>query len=155
VAKFRFKGAPYPRSLDLIAELRKEAKTPAQQALITDLFEKITIYDLKAKAATTRKLADGRWSTRITIEAGKFYADAKGRETPTSLAENIEIGLFTQRPGLGAFERANVLSMKAMPLRAGSQLIEVVTAKKPLFAGVDPYNFMIDRNSDDNVIEVE
>jgi aminopeptidase N len=155
VAKFRFKGAPYPRSLDLIAELRKEAKTSAQQALISDLFERITIYDLKAKAATTRKLADGRWSTRITVEAGKFYADAKGRETPTTLAENIEIGLFTERPGQGAFERANVLSMKAMPVRAGSQVIEVVTAKKPLFAGIDPYNFMIDRNSDDNVIEVE
>ena len=47
------------------------------------------------------------------------------------------------------------VSMKAMPVRAGSQVIEVVTAKKPLFAGIDPYNFMIDRNSDDNVIEVE
>lgn len=45
--------------------------------------------------------------------------------------------------------------MQAMPVRAGSQVIEVVTAKKPLFAGVDPYNFMIDRNSDDNVVEVE
>lgn len=155
VAQYRFKGAPYPRSLDLVSELRKEAKTPEQQALVTDLFEKITIFDLKAASATTRKLADGRWSTRITIEAGKFYADAKGRETPTGLAEDIEIGLFTERPGQGAFERANVLSMKAMPVRAGRQVIEVVTAKKPLFAGVDPYNFMIDRNSDDNVVEVE
>lgn len=155
VAKYRFKGAPYPRSLDLIAELRKEATTPESQALITDLFETITIYDLKAKAASTRKLADGRWSTRITIAAGKFTADAKGRETPAKLAEAIEIGLFTARPGQGAFERADVLAMKAMPVRAGSQVIEVVTAKKPLFAGIDPYNFYIDRDSDDNVIAVD
>ncbi|MFY8049567.1 MAG: aminopeptidase, partial [Erythrobacter sp.] len=155
VAKFRFKGAPYPRSLDLVAELRKEARTPEQQALITDLFEKITIYDLKAKAATTRKLADGTWSTRITVEAGKFTADAKGRETPAKLAEAIDIGLFTARPEEGAFNSANVLSMKVMPVRSGSQVIEVVTAKKPLFAGIDPYNFMIDRNSDDNVVAVD
>ena len=33
-AKWRFKGPPYPRSLDLIAEFRKEAKTPEQQQLI-------------------------------------------------------------------------------------------------------------------------
>ena len=46
-AKFRFKGAPYLRSIDLIAEFRKEAKTPEQQQLITDLFEQITLYDLK------------------------------------------------------------------------------------------------------------
>ncbi|MCL9983225.1 MAG: aminopeptidase [Erythrobacter sp.] len=153
--RYRFKSAPYPRSLDLIAELRKEATTPESQALITDLFETITIYDLKAKEAKTRQLADGRWSTRITIAAGKFTADPKGKETPAKLAESIEIGLFTARPGQGAFERADVLSMQRAPIRAGSQVIEVVTAKKPLFAGIDPYNFYIDRNSDDNVVAVD
>lgn len=70
IARHKFKSAPYPRSLDLIAELRKEATTPEQQALITDLFERIAIYDLKAKQAVTRRLPDGRWSTRLTIEAG-------------------------------------------------------------------------------------
>jgi hypothetical protein len=154
VAKFRFKGAPYPRSLDLIAELRKEARTPEQQALITDLFEKITVYDLKAKEAVTTKLADGRWRTRITVEAGKFYANGKGVETPARLAESIEVGVFTARPEEGAFSKADVLSMKRYPVRSGRQLIEVVTAKKPLFAGVDPYNFYIDRDSDDNLIDV-
>jgi len=154
ITHYKFKGAPYPRSLDLIAELRKEATTPEDQALITDLFEKITIYDLKAKEAVTTQLADGRWSTRITIEAGKFYADGKGKDTPAKLAEDIEVGLFTARPETGAFDRANVLSIKRSPIRAGSQVIEVVTAKKPLFAGVDPYNFYIDRDSDDNLVPV-
>lgn len=154
IATYKFKGAPYPRSLNLIAELRKEAKTPEQQALITDLFEKITIYDLKAKEAVTKRLADGRWQTRITIEAGKFYADGKGKETPAKLAETIEVGLFTARPEAGAFDKANVLSMKRSPIRAGKQVVEVVTAKKPLFAGVDPYNFYIDRDSDDNLMPV-
>lgn len=154
VERYRFKGAPYPRSLDLIAELRKEATNPEQQALITDLFEKITIYDLKAKDAVTKQMADGRWSTRITIEASKFYADGKGKETPAKLAETIEVGLFTARPEAGAFDTADVLSMKRSPIRSGQQVIEVVTAKKPLFAGVDPYNFYIDRDSDDNLVPV-
>ncbi len=154
IARYKFKGAPYPRSLDLIAELRKEATTPEDQALITDLFERITIYDLKAKEAVTTQMADGRWNTRISIEAGKFTADGKGKETPAKLAENIEVGLFTARPETGAFDTANVLSMKRAPIRAGRQVIEVVTAEKPLFAGVDPYNFYIDRDSDDNLVPV-
>ncbi len=154
VIKYKFKNAPYPRSLDLIAELRKEAKTPEQQALITDLFEKITIYDLKAKEAVTKRTADGKWTTRITIEAGKFTADGKGKETPAKLAESIEVGVFTARPETGAFDTANVLSMKRLPIRAGKQVIEVETAKKPLFAGIDPYNFYIDRDSDDNLVPV-
>jgi aminopeptidase N len=155
VARYKFKGAPYPRSLDLIAELRKEAKTPQDQALITDLFEKITIYDLKARQAVTTQLADGRWRTRITIEAGKFHADGKGVERAAPLAESIEVGLFTDQPGQGAFDRADVLSMKRIPIRAGQQVVEVVSAKKPLFAGIDPYNFYIDRDSDDNVVAVD
>jgi ABC-2 type transport system permease protein len=154
VATYRFKGAPYPRSLDLVAELRKEATTPEQQALITDLFEKITIYDLKTREAVTTKLADGRWKTRITIEAGKFYADAKGVESPANLAENIEVGVFTARPETGAFKRADVLSMQRYPVRAGKQLVEVITAKEPKFAGIDPYNFYIDRDSNDNLVGV-
>ena len=38
--KYKFKGAPYPSSTDLVAALRAEAK-PEEQGLITDLFEKI------------------------------------------------------------------------------------------------------------------
>ncbi len=154
IDRYKFKPAPYPRSLDLIAELRKEAQTPEDQALITDLFERITIYDLKAKDAVTKQRADGSWATRITVEAGKFTADGKGVETRTSLAESIEVGVFTARPETGAFASSNVLSMKRYPVRAGKQVVEVVTAKKPLFAGIDPYNFYIDRNSDDNLVPV-
>ena len=98
LAKWRFKGPPYPRSLDLIDEFRKEAKTPEQQQLITDLFEKITLYDLKVADAATSKDADG-WTTTLTVKADKFYASGKGVETKTKLAEPIEIGLFTARPG--------------------------------------------------------
>ena len=67
------------RSVDLIQEFRKEAKTPEQQQLITDLFEKITVYDLKVKSASTRKDATG-WTTTVTIAADKFYAGGKGEE---------------------------------------------------------------------------
>ncbi len=152
-AKWRFKGPPYLRSLDLIAEFRKEAKTPEQQQLITDLFEKITLYDLKVADATTKKDATG-WTTTLTVKADKFYANGKGVETPTPLAEPIEIGLFTARPGLGAFSSQDVIMMGLRPIVSGTQRITVHTARKPTFAGIDPYNFYIDRNSDDNVKEV-
>jgi ABC-2 type transport system permease protein len=34
------------------------------------------------------------------------------------------------------------------------QKLTIHTAAKPTFAGVDPYNFYVDRNSDDNVHDV-
>ena len=100
VAKWRFKGPPYLRSIDLIDEFRKEAKTPEQQQLITDLFERITVYDLKVTDATTRKDGDG-WTTTLTVAADKYYATGKGVETKAKLSEPIEVGLFAARPGSG------------------------------------------------------
>ena len=152
-AAWRFKGPPYLRSVDLVQEFRKEAKTPQQQQLITDLFEKITLYDLKVADAKTVKDATG-WATTLTIKADKFYASGKGVETSTKLAEPIEVGLFTARPGLGAFSSKDVVMMELTPIVNGSQQILIHTSKKPAFAGIDPYNFYIDRNSDDNVKEV-
>ena len=155
VAKYRFRGAPYQRSTDLIDMFRQQANTPQQQALITDLFEKITVYDLKASKATVSKSSDGEWTTRLSVTAHKYYADGKGVETETPLSENIEVGVFTERPGQGSFDAGNVLVMKRQPIRSGQQVITLKTRKKPLFAGIDPYNFYIDRNSDDNVTAVE
>ena len=121
-ARFRFKGAPYLRSVDLIDEFRKEAKTPEQQQLITDLFEKITLYDLKVSDASTRKDGDG-WTTTLTISADKYYANGKGDETKAKLAEPIEVGLFTARPGLGAYSAKDVIVMAREPIRSGAQRI--------------------------------
>ena len=155
LARYRFKGAPYHRSTDLIAEFRKEARTPAQQALITDLFERITIYDLKASEATTSRNSDGSWTTIVNIAAQKFYADGKGSETAAPLAEAIEIGLFKQRPGEGAFDRSDVIGIERRPLRSGAQQIILTSSEKPAFAGVDPYNYYIDRDADDNLVAVD
>ena len=152
-AKFRFKGAPYLRSTDLIDEFRKEARTPEQRQLIADLFENITLYDFKVKDATTRRDGDG-WTTTLNIAAGKFYANGKGVERPAKLSDSVEVGLFMARPELGAFSAKDVVLLKREPLRDGVQRLTLHSKQKPAFAGVDPYNFYIDRNSDDNLIPV-
>jgi hypothetical protein len=47
-----------------------------------------------------------------------------------------------------------VLVMGLQPIRSGVQKVTIRTKQKPTFAGVDPYNFYVDRNSDDNVKQV-
>jgi ABC-2 type transport system permease protein len=149
--RFRFHGAPYPRSLDLIAEFRRGA-SPAENALITDLFERITLYDLKVRSAEVSRRPDGQWQTRLTIDAKKLYADGRGKETEAPMAETTEIGAFAAMPGRGTFETKDVLELTRVPIRSGRQVMTLVTERRPSYAGVDPYNVRIDRNSDDNVI---
>lgn len=44
--------------------------------------------------------------------------------------------------------------MQRQRIRSGIQTLKFVTEKKPAFAGVDPFNFYIDRDSADNVLAV-
>jgi ABC-2 type transport system permease protein len=151
VARYRFTVAPYPRSIDLVAMLRQEAKTREQQALITDLFERIALYDLRVDRPTAIRRPDGRWDVTVPVEARKAYADGRGAERGAALDEPIEIGLFAAAPGGGAFGRGDVLTMELRSIRSGRQLLRFVTSRRPTYAGIDPYNLYIDRNSADNV----
>jgi ABC-2 type transport system permease protein len=154
LARYKWKGAPYPRTLELIAALRAEAKTPEDQALITDLFERVTLYDLMVDAPSATQRADGRWDVTVPVAAKKFYVSGEGVETETPLAERIEVGLFTAEPGGEAFQPSDVIVVERQPIRSGIQTLKFVTEKRPAFAGVDPYNFYIDRDSADNVLPV-
>lgn len=154
LARYKFKGAPYPRSLDFVNLLRAEAKTPEDQALITDLFERVTLYDLKVTQPTATPRPDGKWDVTLPIEAKKLYVQKDGSETDAPLAERIEVGLFTAEPGRDTFHKSSVILMERQPIHSGKQVLKFVSDKKPSYAGVDPYNFYIDRNSADNVLAV-
>jgi len=153
LAKYAFKGAPYPTALDLVAALRAQAPADKQQ-LITDLFQNITLYDLKATDAVTHRRPDGRYDVALTVSAEKLYASGTGVEHPAPMNETVDIGAFTAMPGEADFGQGSVLMLQKEPIVSGVHTLHFITAVKPKFAGIDPYNELIDRNSDDNTIAV-
>ncbi len=153
IAQYAFHAAPYPSSVDFVRYLREEAG-PRYDALITDLFERITLYDARVVSAETSRRSDGRWNVHMVVEAHKRYADGQGRETEAPLDEEFEIGVFTAEPGQGAFAHSDVVSFVRRPIHSGSQTLDLVVDRQPRFAGIDPYNKRIDRDADDNVMEV-
>jgi ABC-2 type transport system permease protein len=154
VDRYRFTTPPYPRSLELLALLREEVEDPADQELITDLFERITLYDLQVQAPSTVQRADGRWEVTVPVVARKRYADGGGEEREAALREPIQIGLFTEDPGSAAFARGDVVHLAWQQVQSGSQVFRFVTEQRPTHAGVDPYQLYIDRNGADNVASV-
>ncbi len=160
---YAFKPAPYPTTLDFLKDLREEAgPDPAKQQIITDLFEKITLYDLKATSASVKPLPGGKFDVAVTVKAGttpnstgKEYDDGQGKviERPP-LDEVVEIGLFDREPGKADFGAKDVILMQRLRLHSGVQTLHFTADRKPSFAGVDPYNTLIDRNPDDNVVAV-
>jgi aminopeptidase N len=154
LAEYAFKPAPYPASTDFLRLLRAEAG-PQHEQLITDLFEKITLYDMKATEAKAKKLPDGRYEIRFTVEGRKLYADGKGKETEAPLDEPFEVGAFTDEPGKKGYRRESVLLIDHRPMTTGKQIVTLTVDREPRFVGVDPYNKRIDRNSDDNLTRVQ
>ncbi|MEP6503991.1 MAG: aminopeptidase, partial [Betaproteobacteria bacterium] len=154
LAQYAFKGAPYPNTTDFLKLLRAEAG-PTNDAVITDLFEKITVLDLKASNAVATKLPNGKYSVTFDIDAHKYYADGSGKETAAPMNEQVEVGVFTAEPGKKGFDAASVLLMHRVPIHGPPMPVTVVVDKPPLWVGVDPYNKRIDRNTDDNLTRVE
>jgi hypothetical protein len=61
------------------------------------------------------------------------------------------VGLFT---AADAMDAKNVIIMERRPIRSGMQVVRFVTDRKPTHAGIDPYNYYIDRKSNDNVVAI-
>ena len=153
IAQYAFKPAPYPSSKDFVTILREEAG-PKYDRLISDLFERITVYDLKATRANWKKRKDGKYDVTLNVSAHKYYADGKGKETEAPLDEDVDVGAFLVEPGKKGFEKSKILVFQRQKLKSGEQVLHVVTDRAPAFAGIDPYNEWIDRNSEDNVTSV-
>jgi ABC-2 type transport system permease protein len=150
---FAFKGPPYPTSLDLVRDLRAEAPADKQQ-LITDLFEKITLYDVKASHAVAKRRGDGRYDLTFSVDAKKLYADGQGHETAAPLDETLTVGAFDVEPGHAGYDAGKVIAVQKLRIRSGVQAVTLTVGRVPKFAGVDPFNELIDRNSEATITKV-
>ena len=151
--EFQYKSDPYPTTLDLIRHIKAQA-SEADFAFIDDLFTKITLFDFKTTKATAKKLDNGHYLVELEFEAEKFYADGQGEETKALLDERFDVGVFSMDPD-DANAKDHVLIFQKERIKSGKNTFSFEVEKLPKYAGLDPYIKMIDRNSDDNMIEIE
>ncbi len=141
--RHRYRSTPYATSRDLLAFIR--AETPAgKQALVTDLFERIVLYDNRMAAADARRRADGRWDVTLKLRLAKLETDGKGRETQRAYDEPVEVAVYA-----GGSTRRELYRGKHL-LQAGDATVTVTVDQRPAEAAVDPRQLLIDRNLADN-----
>ena len=139
---------PYPDTRMLVDAIR--AQTPLElQYLVDDGFNRIVLYDNKAISATSHKTADGKYEVTLEVEARKLQADGNGAETHMPLADYIEIGVFS-----GKKDEEKPLYLKKEKLTKEHNTFVITVDQSPSLAGIDPYNKLIDRNADDNMIDI-
>ncbi|MFC4634241.1 M1 family aminopeptidase [Dokdonia ponticola] len=166
--KYQFKGSPYPVATEFVADIKK-ATPDSLQYLITDMFENITLYDNSVKDAMYTELPDGTYAVNIKALVSKYRSYEKGKKdykspqgdsltfTPEGkedaivsmpLADYIEVGVFGEKDETTGNE--NVLYLKKLKVTDINNSFDIIVDEKPVEAGVDPFNKLIDRRSSDN-----
>lgn len=168
VARVKFQEAPYTNSIEFVNHLK--ANTPANlQYLITDMFETITLYDNKVEKVEVKPLKDGKYQVDISFIVSKYrtspkgtqiYKDAKGNTLTGKddkkevksypLNDYVEVGVFGEKTFKGNHEYENELHNKKYLINKVNNKVSIIVDKKPVEVGVDPYNKLIDRDSNDN-----
>jgi hypothetical protein len=87
----------------------------------------------------------------MDVVAKKFEADGEGRETEMPLDMAIDIGLFAMNPSDEDFAESEVIHLDKQVIRSGESTIKFIVDRRPVQVGIDPYNKLIDRNTDDNL----
>jgi hypothetical protein len=141
-------SGPYPDTRQFIEALR--AQTPANlQYYITDAFENIVLYDNKAVSAVVAPTADHKYKVTLNVQVRKLQSDGSGNESRMPLHDLIDIGVFTGKKG-----EEKPLYLKKEWLTEPTQTFEITVDRMPTRAGIDPYNKLIDRDADDNLMDV-
>jgi hypothetical protein len=141
---------PPPTSHALYAELK--AVTPdSLQPLLADLFEHITIWDVRTDSATAER-ANGAYRVTLFVDASKARADSVGNQTPIEMNDLVEIGVFAG--SANNTSPGESLYLKQHRIHAGKQAIVITVPRLPARAGIDPHRRLIERVRDDNTREI-
>ena len=146
--KNKFAGPPYTNSIEFVSYIRN-ATPDSLQYLVTDLFERITLYENYVKALDMKKLPDGSWKVSITAGSAKFYADSIGNLKKWPVNDYMDIGIFTADSS-GGVKKERPLVMQRVKMDKPEKTFEFIVKEKPVSAGLDPYLKLIDRTPKNN-----
>jgi len=151
VDTYGYKNPPYPTSNAAVAEFRKV--TPdSLQYLINDMFETITVFNNRLLEAKYKKTGN-EFEVKIKATCEKFRCDSLGKETKIPIADYIDVAVFAKPKGDALLGK--VLIRKRVKITKKDNFFTFRTKELPYKAGIDPYNYLIDRIPDDNTKPVE
>ena len=109
------------------------------------------LFDLKVEETMVSETPDGRFEVEIKVGARKFEADGEGRETELPLELSIDVGAFSKNPDETKPGEEPEIYLEKHRIDQPETVITLSLDERPTHVGIDPYNKLIDRNSEDNV----
>ncbi len=169
INKVKFQEPPYATSIEFVDHL-KEVTPDSLQYVIKDMFETITLYKNRIKDTKVTELDNGKYQVDIEFEVAKYRNDEKGKRfygdkvgdtisykndkmkkpiLSSKLEDYIDVGVFTEEEIDGKNEEVE-LYFKKHKITNINNKVTIIVDKKPTEVGIDPYNKLIDTQSEDN-----
>lgn len=169
VEKVKFQNAPYTTSIEMVDKIR-EVTPDSLQYVIKDMFETITLYRNRITKVDSKKLDNGKYQVDIEFDVSKYRNDKKGKRyygekvgdtisyktekmkkpiLSVPLADYIDVGIFGETKVDGK-KKEKELYLKKHKITEIHNKVSIIVDEKPVEVGVDPYNKLIDTQSDDN-----
>lgn len=144
-----FRDNPYTTSLEFVKYIRN-AVPDSLKYIVSDMFEKITLYENRVLDANYKKTKEGKYIVKFKIEAKKFVADSLGNENEIPVNDWIDIGIFTKAKDKNGNSIDKELYFAKKKINKPEMEFEITVDELPAEVGIDPYNKLIDRHPDDN-----
>ena len=146
---------PFAGSGDLYSFLKKHTPDSLHYYL-TDTWEKITLYENKLVKATAKPAGKDEYDVTLNFIAKKLYADSTGKEAIAPMNDYVDIAIFgAETKDKEGRKQINPIYIQKYKLQQGEKKITLHVKGKPIKAGIDPYNKLIDRIPDDNLGDVD
>ncbi len=144
--KWKYAEGRYPTTNDLLPYFR-EVTPDSLQYIITDMFETITLVENKAEKAEFEALSNGKYKVILETKSQKFRSDSLGNESQIEMQDWVDIGVYAK----GEKNKDKLIYLQKHKITQEQNTFEIMVDEKPVKAGIDPINKLIDRHVDDNV----
>lgn len=151
VEAVKFQEPPFTTTIEWMDYVRPVVPDSLQY-LLTDLFETITLFDNNTVDATYTQEGD-KYKVNLTIACKKIRDDGTGEETEIPVNDYIDVGIFGREKVDGKWKEQTYYFQKHKITQDTTRL-ELWVDGEPRTAGIDPYNKLIDRKSNDNTKKV-
>lgn len=146
--KTKFSGPIYSNAIEFVSYI-KAATPDSLHYLVSDMFEKITIYENYVKALSYKKLPDNYYAVTLTVGSAKFASDSIGKQKKVAVNDYMDIGIFSGSVANGTATE-KLLLMQRIKMDQPEKTFEFVVKELPVSAGIDPYLKLIDRTPKNN-----
>ncbi len=170
INKVKFQEPPYTTSIEMVNYIR-EVTPDSLQYVIKDMFETITLYKNRIVEVNSTELDNGKYQVDIEFNVSKYRNNEKGKRYYAEngadsisyksekmrkplysvlLTDYIDIGVFGEEEDEEGEMKEVELYLKKHKITSINNKITIIVNQKPTEVGIDPYNKLIDTNSEDN-----